>query len=430
MASLLVVRAVALALGVAIQSALARTLLPADRGIYAMVATVTMFLCLACTGSVHHGAQYEVLNKNVSPSQGASASLAAALAGSTLAVLLALPVVLSGAVSGFGRSTLLLALAIMPAIAFNGTATALLPAFWRYHAAGLVEAMVAAAQVVGTLALVGWLGLGVEGALAAFVGCQVAGGVVAWEVLRRRCGVRLEAPSREALRRVCQYGRRIHLANLGFFMEPRVGILVLWFLASREETGLFAATSVLLMGVYLLPVAFTWAVLPRITGVQESRPDLAALAMRVVGLLTAAGFLALTILREPFARIVLGEEFLAVAGLVPILAPGLVAASMSLIAVSYLKARGRPELPSCAALLQMAAMVGLALALYPGMGLQGAAGALSLSLALRFAFLSWFFCRLSGAAWTSLWRVRRTDMALLAQAAGDVLPWRLARKPV
>ncbi len=427
-ATVLAVRVGVVALGVAVQSALARTLLPADRGAYALVSAVAIFLCLASSASVHSGAQYEILKGRVSASQGVSSSLAVAMAGSLLASALAAPLILGGAWAGPGRQTLLLALAIMPACAFAATANALLPTFWRFGSAGSVEMLMNATQVAGTLALVGWLGLGLDGAVLAFVGCNVAGGAFALGVLRRRCSVGLVAPEPGAVRALVRYGGRIHAANLIDFSEQRIGLLLLALLASREEVGLLAAANVLAVGVYALPSAFSWALLPRLTGVPESRPALAAFSMRVVAWSAVLGLIVLALLREPFVRVVLGAEFMPVAGLVPALAPGLAAGAMSQVAIAYIKARGRAELPSYAAVVQMALTVGLVLALYPRMGLAGAAWGTSAALVARCVLLTAFFCRLSGESWTAPWRLRRADFAVMGRAMGAMQPSRSARR--
>lgn len=426
-AVVLAVRAAMVAFGVGVQSALARTLLPADRGGYALVSAVAVFLGMAASGSAYAGAQYQVLTKRATASQGASSALAAAVAGPLLAAALAVPLLLGGVFAELGTRTVLLALAVMPSYAFAMSANALLPAFRRFGAAGFAEVVMAAGQLVGTLLLAGWLGLGLDGAVAAFVASNLLGGAVALGVLLRGCGVKLERPSGAALRGVLRYGRNIHAANLCDFLEPRAGVLLLGLLASREEVGLFAAASVLAVGAYLVPSAFSWALLPRLTGSAEARPALAAFCLRLVGWSAALGLAALAVAREPFVRVVLGEEFMPVAGLVPALAPGLAAGALSQVATAYLKARGRAELPSYAAGLQMAMMAGLTLALYPRLGLAGAAWAMSAALVARCVLLLAWFCRLSGERWTATWRFRRTDIEAVARGVRAILPPRAAR---
>ncbi len=424
---LLGIRLATLGLAVAVQSALARTLLPADRGAYALVTSVAVFLCMASTASVHHGAQYEILTKKTSPSQGMSAALAISVVGSLLAAAVAVPVVLAvvGASGDANERTFLLALTVMPLYAFTTTANGLLLAFSRFGAMGLVELVMAFFQLAGTLLLAGQLALGVDGAVVAFTACVAVGGVLAVGFLRLKCGVALQAPTRAGLLAVLRYGRKIHVANICEFLEPRIGILVLWLLASSAEVGFFAAASVLAVGMYALPAAFSGALLPRITGADQSQPFLVAFSLRIVGWAAALGVLALFAARGPFVRTVLGDEFLPVVSLVPALGPGMVAGALSIVVVAYLKAEGRPELPSYAALIQVASMTFLTFLLYPRMGLVGAAWALSIALVARGLFLLAFFCRLSGEAWTSAWRLRRADLAMLRQGVLAMAPRRV-----
>lgn len=428
-ALLFAMRLATLGFATAMQAVLARTLLPADRGIYALTSSVALFLSMVFTGSVHHGAQYEVLSRRTTPSQGFSSAVAVAAVGSVAAGLLAIPV----ALLGFGPSgsaserSLLLALAVMPAYAFMMTAHSMLLAFARFGSGGLAELAMILCQLVGTILLAGWLAWGVDGAIVAFTAGLVLFGVVSTGILRRKCGVILEVPRRAGLLAVLRYGRKIHVANICELMETRIAILALWPLASNAEVGLFAASSVLIVGAYALPVAFSAALLPRITGFDQSRSALVAFSLRVVSWVTMLGVLALVALREPVVRVVLGEEFLPATSLVPILGLAMALGAPSMVAVTYLKAEGRPELPSYAALVQVASVVILTFLLYPWMGLVGAAWALAIALAIRFVLLTAFFCRLTGEGWTSAWMLRRADLAMLAQGARAMLSWRTRR---
>ena len=395
--------------GVAIQSLLARALLPEGRGSFALCVVFAGFLSVLFTPGAREGAQYFVATKQATVSEGVGAAWAICLAGGALAIALTMPFVHSEMTFFQQANTLsfYLALALIPLMAFSAALQRLLTALRRFGYFAAVALLHVAVNILVLLVLL-WTGrLGVEGALAAVAAAD--GCAVAWCVwrLRHRHGLVPTHPFRAVSARIVGYGLRFHPAGIGGVLEMSAGVLVLGLFASPAEIGLFAVASALMLRLKMLSDAVGNALLPRIAG--SGRPELTALCLRIVSCGTAAAGLAVLATSAPVVRILFSEAFLPALPLLWILAPGVLAGAGAGILGTYFKAIDRPDICSWAVSLGVAANLLSIPLLYPVVGTAAAAWGLALGMACRLVILAAAFARSTRMPWLSIWLPRLGD---------------------
>ena len=274
-------------------------------------------------------------------------------------------------------------------------------------------------NVLALVLLVWGRGLGVNGTIASFAaGHLVLIAVCLWD-LRRHCGLVLERPSRASLTRVLGYGLRYHGARIGEGIGPQVGLVVLGLLASQADIGLFAAASTLMLGFMLISNSVGNALLPRIAG--KGHPELVVRCLRLVCGITAVALLALLAISTPLVRLLLSDAFLPVVPLLWILAPGILAYAGMGIFMTYFKGVNRPEICSWAVCLGIGVNLGALLLLYPKLGVEAAAYAMTIGMLGRCLLLAIAFSKRTRMAYLAVWLPRRSDVRFLWAAGRSAL---------
>ncbi len=395
--------------GLAIQSLLAYTLLPEGRGSFAVCVVFATFLGVLFTPGAREGAQYFVMTKQATVSEGVGAALAICLAGGGLAVALAIPFVHSEMpfFQQASRPSFYLALALVPVLAFSSAMGYQLAALRRFGHLAVFVLLHLAVNVLVLLILVrvGRLGVGsAVAAAAAAHGCTVA---LCARYLRRRHALVPINPFRAISARIVGYGLRFYPAGLGSALEMSAGVLVLALFASQAEIGLFATASALIFRLRMISDAVGNALLPRIAG--SGRPELTALCLRVVSCGTVAALLALLAISAPLVRILFSAAFLPAAPLLWIIAPGVLAYACAGILGTYFKGIDRPGVCSWAVSLGLAANLVAVPVLYPAVGAAAAAWGLTLGMVCRLVLLAAAFARETRMRRLSIWLPRPGD---------------------
>ena len=395
--------------GLAIQSLLAYTLLPEGRGSFALCVVFASVLGVLFTPGAREGAQYFVLTKQATVSEGVGAALAICLAGGGFAIALAAPFVHSE--SAFFQQaetrSFYLALALVPVMAFSIAMECQLAALRRFGHLAAVSLLHVAVNILILLVLLLAGRLGVDGAVAAVIaahGCTIA---LCARLLRRRHGLVLANPFRAPSARIVGYGLRFHPAGIGGALEMSAAVLILGLFASTEEIGLFATASALVFRLKMISDSVGNALLPRIAG--SGRPELTTLCLRVVLCGTAAASLAVLAVGAPLVRILFSEAFLPAVPLLWIIALGVLAYACAGILGTYFKAIDRPGVVSWAVSLGLVANLIAIPALYPAVGVEAAAWGLTLGMICRLVLLAAAFGRATGMGWLSIWLPRPGD---------------------
>ena len=404
-----------------IQGMLAWLLLPEGRGGYAVCVVFGTVLGLLFTPGAEQGAQYFLMTRRASVSQAVSAALAICLAGTGLAVALALPLI-HGDIAFFHKAetrSFHLALVLVPLTAFSTAVEHQLVGLRRFGRLAVFSLLRVAVNVLAILFLVWDRGLGIDGAILAFAAGHLAMIAVCLRDLRRYCGLALEMPWRSSLARVLGYGLRYHTARVGDGIEPHIGIFILGLIASAADIGLFAAASALMLGFLLISNAVGNALLPRIAGGEHSQ--LVALSLRLVCGATAVAILAVLAIATPLVRLLFSEAFLPAVPLLWIIAPGILAYAVTGILMTHFKGVNRSDVCSWAICLGLCVNVGVLPLLYPALGVEAAAWAVTAGMLCRCVLLAVVFKRTTGMTWLRIWLPRRGDADFVRIAARSVI---------
>ena len=419
-------------LGLVIQAMLARLLLPEGRGAYAVCFVFATVLGMLCTPGSQQGAQQLVMTRETDVSQATSCAFAICLCGGVLGGLLALAS-MGGGFAYFDKAeprAFHWAIALAPVLAFSLAVEHQLAALQRFGALALIAAVRMSIHLAAVLVLVGSLDMGVDGALAAVAGATAAMiGCCLWD-LRRHAGFAWRLPRAATLGRILGYGLRYHAARAGEALGPHMGVLLLGWFAGEAEIGLFAVACSLMIGFLIISNAVGNVLLPRIAapsapnaseGDETRRVALVGFCLRWVGATTALALIGVLAVSEPLVRLLFSEAFLPAQPLLWIIAPGMVAGACAGMYMTYFKAVNKPEICSWAFVLGIGVDVAVLLALYPGLGVAGAAWAMTCGLIGRLALLAWLFCQATGAGFARTWMPRRGDGAAVLAAMRNVV---------
>lgn len=418
-AVLLATRGGVLALNILVQGLLAYALLPAGRGAYAVCVWFGGLAgALAALGS-GRSAQYFVMTKQFSVSQGTSAAFAFALAGSALAAALSWPLINSD-LAYFGNAdtdSFYLAMLLIPMSSLALAMVLQLEGLRRFGHIAAFSLLRTTVRASAILVLVWVLDLGVNGALLALaLGHLAMIGACLFD-LRRNRGLAATLPTWEELRAVFQYAIREYPAQVGRAIDYRVGGLLLGTVAGRADIGLFAASSALIMKANLVQNAVSAYLLPRAASEAAGRPELTAFCARVT-LWAVGGLLLLWVaVSSHVVPLLLSQAFAPVVQLTWILSIGVLAYAGAGLFTAYFRATNRPQFFSFAMWFGLAATVALFPVLYPAWGLHGAAWALTGGLLCRSVTLWLMFHRASRLPLSATLLLRRADLTHLRTSA-------------
>lgn len=420
-AVLLATRIGVVILGLLVQVALAWTLLPEGRGSYAVCVLFAILLGAFCAPGATSGAQYVVMTRRASVSQGVSSALVIVLAGGASAAGLGL-LLIHGDFTFFHQAearSFRLALVATPLAGFSAAVEHVLAALRRFGRIAIFSMLRVATNALALLLLVRGADLGVDGAIVALAASHCVMIAAGCLDLRRHCGLTLEIPSRANLRRILGYGLRVHVTRIVSRVDRQIGVLALGFIAGAAEIGLFSTASVLMFGFVTISQAVSGALLPRIA--VADRAELTAGCLRLVCGATAAALLAFLAAGAPLARFLLPESFLSVVPLLRILAPGILAYACADVLVTYFNGVDRPQTGSWTIGFSICASLGALFSLYPEFGLRAAAWAVTTGMTCRCVLLAVMFRRRTGMRWRSIWWPRPSDASFLLAARRIVL---------
>jgi O-antigen/teichoic acid export membrane protein len=219
-----------------------------------------------------------------------------------------------------------------------------------------------------TLAIVGWLGWGVAGALIASLPAllvPVAGGMR----LLARNGIKFSRTVHSASLR---YGARVQVGSLLNFLNARFDVLVLSAFAPLATVGSYAVAQLVAELVLLFPMSLGYVLRAQVASGGKG-DSLSGAAMRLNGTLVGICVVGVLVAGPPTIIYGYGPGFHS--ALVPflILVPGMWFLSTGGLVQNALSGRGRPGLSSLLAGGEVVITLGLDLALIPDHGAVGGA---------------------------------------------------------
>ena len=393
------------------QSCLAWSLGTAGRGEYAVCVVLSVLLSAVFGLGVEMAVGYYVGAKRLTFSDAMAAGLAWAVLSSLVGigagwVLTSLPLAF---VDKAPLTALRLSLLLLPTMLCALVFTRVLIGLGEivlFNVSSVARAMLV---LLLTVVLVWYAELGVYGALAGLlIGDVFQMGIIAFQ-LRRRHQWHFVRPSADALRRLLSYGARFYAGKLGRQLHMRLGTVLLTFLATKGDVGLFAAALALMAGVWMIPDAANIVLLPRTTRDESGTPELVAKCCRFSAASALLVVIPVLLFAKPLVVIVLSPEFLPVIPLMQILALGTIVRSYPRVLASYFNGIERPGLNSAIILSGLLVNAVLLLLLLPRYSLPGAALALSIAYGVETILAVVWFVRISGEPATRLVWFDRSD---------------------
>lgn len=390
-----------------------------SRGTLALCLAFGVISGLAFTPGSDRGAQYAVMSRRASVSQGVWAAFAICAVGSAAAIALAFPLIWGG--FGFfqdgDRAAFYAAMSLIPAWSLSKAIEMQLAAMRRFSTVALATAVESVSLLAAGAVFVWALDMGVIGAVAAYALAHVLSSALRLWDLRRNCGLRFEPPSAETMRQIIAYGLKYHVAQLGVAVEVRVESILLGLVGTRAEVGLMSAAYMTLARISIVPHSIATIIQPRVAGAEDGAPRLVAFCARLTLILAGAAIGAMALAAEPIVRLLHSSAFLDAVPLLRILAPGIALGVFADILMCYFRGVNRPAACSRAIFIGLATTVAVFFSLYFRVGMAAMAWALMVGFCVRAIYLAALFHRASGLSVAAAWIPKRSDAAYLWNAA-------------
>lgn len=391
MAGVFATRVARFGIGFATSFLLAGMLLPEGRGQYALLVLVPgMLNALGQLGLPSAMSFFAGRGMRIDELQRLgwilTVGLSVFLVGGTL---LLLPFLIETVLQAVDEELIPLALASVPfqlSTAFAGSALIGRQVMRNYNLIIVAQSVL---MLAGVIVLVGWLDLGVSGALASFVAVAVVAAIATTIELSRV--VRSAPPDGPHIRfgSFLSYGLRIYPASVTGYFSYRADVLLLGaMLGDAASVGLYTFAVSLAELAFMVPDSVSTVFYPRVAGMdrrdadalapQVSRFTLLVTCIALVGLVPAA-WLATNVILPAYAESM--PAFL-------VLLPGIVALSVSKVLAGYIGGLGLPLHVARASVVNLVVNLVANVVLIPMLGIIGAALASMISYVVHATVLT------------------------------------------
>jgi O-antigen/teichoic acid export membrane protein len=398
-------------LGILVGVVLARLLGPAGKGNYYFLSLLPTTVMIVVQLGLPPAFSYHAAREKVRGLNGKSVVLTIAMSAVGIVGFVAVYPLLTGTFVGdLPAGEIALAMASLPmALWATFTAAILVGRQWVGWYVGLNIAQSVASAIL-FISLVGILGLGVVGALVAFL-IAVTIGSTSFFVGSTRA-TRIPSPGDVSYRELFRYGLPLYPGSLTEFFGVRVDVYLLaWLLPNPSAPlGLYSMAVTMSQLAYFVPNAVSTLFFPHVAGSERTDADRqVALVSRVTFLTTLVGAIVLIPVGTVFLTVVLPAFDDALPAFY-LLLPAIVALSMARVLSSYVVGVGSTGTSSVVNIGAVALNVAMNLLLIPSYGIVGAAAASLISYsasALAFAVRA---STLSRTRLADFWLVRWSDV--------------------
>lgn len=364
-----------LALGFISSVLLARLLGPADRGLLALMLSVsTVALAVTALGQplavMYYASRKDADNRAILGNTIIQALILAA-------ILVPLTLLLHNAIAdAFGRGqgglSWVLAAALVPITFLDWTTSNQLLGMLRFGLYNGVKFVSMVAYTVGVYVLLRPVGLGVAGGLIA----TAIGSLVTIALsIRPTLGSGRPSFSRPLMARMVHYGSRVQVGVIFQMVNYRLDVIVMQFFRPLRQVGYYVVAQTIAELVITLATAFQSSLLPLSSHYEGDvrQNDVTRSSMHHHAILSALAVLANSVIGTVIILIAYGPQFHPAVVPMLVLLPGIWWLGLGLVIQSDLGGRGRPGLSSALAGLAAAGTVVLDLILIPPLGVMGGA---------------------------------------------------------
>ncbi|MFH1037101.1 MAG: oligosaccharide flippase family protein, partial [PVC group bacterium] len=255
---------------------------------------------------------------------------------------------------------------------------------------------------------------GIGGALAASAFSFLAADFYLFAAARKLAGrpaFRVRLPY---LRDLFRYGFPSHLGNLFSFLHHRADLLLVnWFLGPAA-VGFYAISALLAEKFWMMTNAASLVLFPRVAAEEDSkrRNEFTPRVSRAILLVTVPVALVIGLTAPPLVDLLFSPRYFPAVRPLRILLPGAAALGVSRVLANDIAGRGRPLLNTVVTAGALALNLALNWIWIPRFGIEGAAGASTVSYSATLLARLCVYCRLSGNSWKNVLLPRRDDWLL------------------
>lgn len=219
------------------------------------------------------------------------------------------------------------------------------------------------------------------------------------------------------------YGIRSYSATVVTFAVMRSGIFFVNYFCGTAQAGMFSVAQQMAELLVIVPSVIGTVLFSRIASGDSK--ELTAKVTRTATAIFLPLFVFLALIRNVLVTLLFGVEFLPAAEVFLILLPGTFFLGLEVLIASDIAGRGYPW-PAALAWIPILIMnvVGYSL-LVPRFGINGAAFSSTVSFIAIFAFILWYYRRISGQKLRTMFIVDKNDLKKILSIPKEIIPSRL-----
>ncbi len=408
-----------LAVALATSIAIARTIGPEGKGLFALVILVSSLVFYMTHLSIGSGSGYFLGRRGVSLEQlaGSWLSLSMIIGFTALGVsLLLAPHLVPRFLPDVPVRLVVIALFSVPFAVLAGNLNTIFKATNDFRRFNILMSSQSVSLLVSFVILYFvYPGSKIEAAVVAFLISRVLSGLLAVFLTARITKLRFHW-IRGLIRKAVAFGVQAHFASFFAFLSLRIDLVLINIFMWPEFVGYYTVSVVLVEKIWLLPEALSVVLHPRVAhGSEDEANRLTSIVGRLTLLFTIVGCVGVLLLGSFFIELFYGERFLPSVAPLFLLLPGVIATSLTRVLSSDLLARGYPRVILFGGIASLIVNVALNLLLIPRYGIIGAAVATSISYSLNFMILLAAFTRLTGVSLFSFLIPSIADVRLVSR---------------
>ena len=412
-------------LGLALSILLARTLGPEGNGLYALALLLPTTMAQLLNLGVAPANVYYVGRGDVPLGRALRATTRLGLILGALGLVLAPLIVYFWGEQwfpGVPPSLMLLAFAAYPIGLFQGYYITLLTAVKDFRRFNRTLALMPSVTIVLAALFILPFGMGVAGAVLAYLVGQAAGTIMSRTSLRAHLNPTQDRSEGESWweygRRCILYGWKAHLSNILAYVNYRADVFLVNLFLNPALVGIYFVAVQVAERLWLPSKVLSTVLLPRMAEMhaRADTRDLTPLMSRLVLWGTIIICLLVAAVALPVIRLLFGEAY--VGSIPPLLwlLPGIALASSSRIVANDFAARGRPEWNSMLSAAVLVVNIVANILLIPRFGINGAAIATTISYSFNMVVKTIIYSRVAHSPWHAQVIPRGEDFRLLATA--------------
>ncbi len=213
-------------------------------------------------------------------------------------------------------------------------------------------------------------------------------------------------------RQMLSYGLRVYTASLVSFLALRIHLFMINVMLGEEQAGIYAVAAQIVDVIYIVPVTLGLIIFPKVSAGEdpESLLTLRVFRIALVGMMVVAGTIVVS--SEILIHVMFGEAFAEAAIALRLLAPAIVALSLSNIISADLAGRGMPLIVLYAPLTAVIVMAPALYILLPDYGIASAAAIASAGHIIIMAILVLYVKDKQQVPWSAFLKFRWRDLRI------------------